>query len=441
MALTSSIGNDTLVGNDGADTLSGGDGSDTLVGGAGADSLSGGSNSDTLSGGFGNDIIDGGTGTDLVVYNLSTDAPDVVNLGDRAGDVVLLSALSTTRIRVTLDAAQVGDGDLTDAVLVKVEDGGKLPVGGNVGTFDDEGVAFVANTSGQGLAVVAAAGMRGLFKLVSLGTSGKDAGAGTMDFSGATYQDSQVYVNGGNGNDQIVGNSASDLLVGGNGDDTLSGGAGNDLLDGGRGSDVLVGGADTDTLRGGDGNDVLAGGAGNDGLTGGEGRDRFVFEALAITNGADVLTDFAAGASTDTEPADQLDLRAFLGGSPAVLTSVITSNPLLSGGLLGIGAIGLNIQNQVVRLIDIAGGQNLPNAAGLNAALGAGGEYSNVDMAANSRAIIITAVNENLGNKYLYYATPDDSRVITTTLVGVLQGSRLATSGQTTSPESERPAL
>jgi hypothetical protein len=44
-------------------------------------------------------------------------------------------------------------------------------------------------------------------------------------------------------------------------------------LDGGPGNDVLVGGNGFETLRGGPGNDILIGGAGNDVLDGGEGRD------------------------------------------------------------------------------------------------------------------------------------------------------------------------
>jgi hypothetical protein len=50
--------------------------------------------------------------------------------------------------------------------------------------------------------------------------------------------------------------------------------------------------------------DVMDGGAGNDVLTGGAGSDRFIFRP---GSGADIITDFAAGAGTD----DKLDLTAF----------------------------------------------------------------------------------------------------------------------------------
>lgn len=412
VSVVGSIGSDTLTGNDGNDTLEGGDGNDSMVGGDGNDMLRGGAGSDTLVGGLGNDFIVGGTGADVVLYNLSTDGSDTVDLGPGAGDVVLLTAQGTNRIRLTFDSSEVGNGNSlvtvpdtgggqVSPVLVQAEDGGELPVGGNVGSFDDEGVAFVANANGLGITVYDNGTLRGSFKLVSFGTSGNDSGPGTMDFSGATYLNSPLYVHGGNGDDLIVGNTGADLLIGGAGSDTISGGGGNDLLEGGTG------------------NDTISGGVGNDTISGGAGADRFVFEAVAADNGSDFILDFVAGAGTQVNPSDMLDLRAFLGGSPAGLTAVQLINPALTiqGGL----SIGLSIQNQVARLVDIVGGQNLTNAAGLNAALANGGEYANVDMSANSRAIIITATSNTPGNQYIYYATADANRTITTTLVGTLQ--------------------
>ena len=416
ISVVGSIGNDTLVGNDGADTLQGGDGSDSLVGGDGADLLVGGAGADTLQGGAGNDTVFGDTGTDVVVYNLSTDGSDTVDLGLGAGDIVLLTAQNTNRIRLTFDTSEVGNGDGTtlvgeatdSAVLAQAEDGGELPAGGNVGRFDDEGVTFASTVTGQGFTVYENNGTTlGSFKFVSLGTSGNDSGAGYMDFSGATYAGHSVYVNGGLGDDLLLGNSGADLLVGGSGNDSLTAGAGNDVL------------------QGGSGNDVLQGGAGNDSLTGGAGTDRFVFESVGANNGADFITDFVAGAGTPASGmtpavlADVLDFTAFLGASPTGLTAVQLANP----GLINIGGLnmGLNIQNQVARLVDIAGGQNLTTAAGLAQALAGGGEYSNVDMSANSRAVIITSQSSAPSAQFVFLATADASRNISVSLVGTLQ--------------------
>ncbi len=55
-------------------------------------------------------------------------------------------------------------------------------------------------------------------------------------------------VNGGLGNDRLVGDGLNNRLVGNAGRDHLSGKGGNDELNGGKGRDVLKGGADSDTF-------------------------------------------------------------------------------------------------------------------------------------------------------------------------------------------------
>ena len=68
---------------------------------------------------------------------------------------------------------------------------------------------------------------------------------------------SRVNVDGGAGNDTLIGSGVSDSLLGGAGNDSLLGGGGNDLLDGQAGLDTLTGGAGNDTLDGGVGVDLL----------------------------------------------------------------------------------------------------------------------------------------------------------------------------------------
>ena len=68
--------------------------------------------------------------------------------------------------------------------------------------------------------------------------------------------------------------------------------------------DMIVGGSGANALSGGAGNDWLFGLEGVDTLTGGSGDDKFVFTP---GNGADVITDFQAGASTE----DKLVLDGF----------------------------------------------------------------------------------------------------------------------------------
>lgn len=81
---------------------------------------------------------------------------------------------------------------------------------------------------------------------------------------------------GTEGNDTLVGTPLADVLVGLGGNDVLTAVAqyySGDTLEGGEGDDVLLGSYQSDTLDGGLGNDVLRGGPGPDLLIGGPGRD------------------------------------------------------------------------------------------------------------------------------------------------------------------------
>lgn len=101
---------------------------------------------------------------------------------------------------------------------------------------------------------------------------------------------------GTEGDDEIGGSDARDLLIGEGGNDRLNGGAGDDQLEGGEGRDRLRGEEGNDILNGGAGDDRLNGGADDDLLSGGEGRDTFNF---AGEFGNDVITDFEAGRGSE----------------------------------------------------------------------------------------------------------------------------------------------
>lgn len=77
-------------------------------------------------------------------------------------------------------------------------------------------------------------------------------------------------VNGGVGNDTIVGTDQADTINGGEDDDSISGGSGNDVIIGGKGADTI------------------SGDAGNDKLTGGKDADTFKFVS---GQGIDTITD------------------------------------------------------------------------------------------------------------------------------------------------------
>ena len=117
---------------------------------------------------------------------------------------------------------------------------------------------------------------------------------------------------GGDGNDNLIGDNGKDTLKGGNGGDTLWGGDNNDSLLGNNGNDVLSGSA---------GNDTLTGGPGADTLTGGEGKDVFDFNALNDSpNGSpDVILDFEGAGAGDLIDVRGIDANINIGGNQAFL--------------------------------------------------------------------------------------------------------------------------
>ena len=88
-------------------------------------------------------------------------------------------------------------------------------------------------------------------------------------------------IDGGGGNDLLIGGRGVDVLNGGAGADTLIAGDGRNTLSGGGGADFLLGGAGTDVLTGGGGHDVLVAGGGDNTLIGGAGPDEFVIQRTA----------------------------------------------------------------------------------------------------------------------------------------------------------------
>ncbi|MBX3209345.1 MAG: calcium-binding protein [Labilithrix sp.] len=95
-------------------------------------------------------------------------------------------------------------------------------------------------------------------------------------------------------NDDIM--SDVEVVTGGAGDDSLTAATGvGATLNGGPGNDTLVGDSGNDTLNGGPGNDTLRGKAGNDVMNGDDGDD--TFDEESAENGGDIMN---GGAGIDT---------------------------------------------------------------------------------------------------------------------------------------------
>jgi serralysin len=149
-------------------------------------------------------------------------------------------------------------------------------------------------------------------QLVAIADDIDDVLTGTVPTATATGNDT---LDGGNGNDAILGLAGDDILGGANGDDVLDGGGGNDMLTGGNGDDLLFGSVGDDTLTGGNGEDTLDGGAGDDEMVGGKGPDLFAFNAGFAGFGHDIIEDFSNGDHIQFDSALFEDAQAVLDAS------------------------------------------------------------------------------------------------------------------------------
>ena len=91
--------------------------------------------------------------------------------------------------------------------------------------------------------------------------------------------------------DKLYGDDGKDTIFGGGGSDQIYGGRGADKLYGGTGIDWIEGDAGNDVIRGGDGNDTVYAGAGSDTVFGDAGNDALYGEAFdsSAGDGNDVI--------------------------------------------------------------------------------------------------------------------------------------------------------
>jgi len=204
-------GNDTLTGGSNADTLNGDAGIDILLGQGGTDELFGGADGDFLTGGDANDVMNGEDGNDRMTWNPGDDN-DVME-GGPGSDVAEVNGgngAETFAIAPDVTGTRVAFSRVTPAIFTI-----------DIGTTE----SLVLNANG-GDDVITATG--NLAALISF----------TID--------------GGAGNDTIIGS---------NGADTIAGGDNNDFIDGNQGADVAFLGAGNDVFNWdpGDGSDTVEG--------------------------------------------------------------------------------------------------------------------------------------------------------------------------------------
>lgn len=234
----------TLVGTDEAEVLTGGPLGDLIDGNGGNDTIIGGGGQDTINGGDGNDVI---TTTASGSYRYNRDHSGASIDGGAGDDTIRSSDLN--------DTITGGDGDDL--------------INGGHGSNDLSG--------GAGDDII---------RFGYSGTSTVTGGNGDDYIDGSFLDDrySDVYnsygrdsnnIDGGEGNDTILGTRNADIISGQSGNDSVLAGGGDDIIFGGDGDDILTAGRGSDTIDGGAGDDFIFGALGSDTATGGEGADRF----------------------------------------------------------------------------------------------------------------------------------------------------------------------
>jgi Ca2+-binding RTX toxin-like protein len=321
-------GNDTILGSAGNDTLLGGDGNDFVDGNQGSDIAFLGAGNDTFQWdpGDGSDIVEGQDGTDTMLFNGANIAEkfDISANGRRIrmsrdiGNVTMdLDGIEHIQLNTLGGPDTVTVNDLSGTAVSQVS----VDLSAQAGSGTGDGAADTVVTNGTA--------NNDQISVATSGTSIVVKGlAAQVTVTGAESLNDSLVVNGGAGNDTI---DASKLhagqvnltLNGGDGDDKIIGSAGNDVVNGGRGSDVALLGAGNDVFvwNPGDGSDTVDGQAGLDTL---EFKNAGVAESINISaNGSHVsLTRDIGVVAMDLKSIETINVDALDG------TDTITVNDL-----------------------------------------------------------------------------------------------------------------
>ncbi|WP_249779419.1 beta strand repeat-containing protein [Bradyrhizobium sediminis] len=272
LTIDGGAGNDNIIGSAGDDVLSGGDGNDVVTGGTGADLVLLGAGDDRFvwNSGDGSDIVEGQAGVDTLVFNGSSASEniDISANGGRArlfrdvGNVTMdingiervqiaasdgpdnivvndLTGTGITQVAIDLAATGTSYGDgQSDQVIINGT------AGGDFITVDRSGGAIRVSGLAETVTIAHAEGV--LDRLTVSGGAGDDV----IDASSLPTNQIGLALNGGTGNDVILGSRGNDSVNGGIGNDVAALGDGNDLFTWkpGDGSDVVDGQRGVDTL-------------------------------------------------------------------------------------------------------------------------------------------------------------------------------------------------
>jgi Ca2+-binding RTX toxin-like protein len=360
-------GNDTLTGGSGNDLLFGQGGNDTLLGKGGFDSLFGGADNDTLTGGDADDQVFGESGDDRMIWNPGDDTDlneggndtdgndtDITEVNGGGGAEVFTVTANGTRVRFDrLDPA---------------------PFSIDVGTTEN----LVVNMNGGNDSFSATGNLAGLINLT---------------------------VDGGAGNDTILGSNGADFLFGGDGDDFIDGQQGNDTAFLGAGDDVFQ-------WDPGDGSDIVEGQDGFDTLLfNGSGLNE-IFEASA--NGGRVrFTRDVGNIVMDLNDVERIDVNA-LGGADTTTVNDLSGTDVTQVNVNLAGTIGGTAGDGAADVVIV----NATNGADIIDVVGAGSSVSVLGLAARTNVTNSEGANDSLVINGL---GGDDGITATTLPAGVIK--------------------
>lgn len=323
LTLDGGAGDDVILGSQGADVILGGDGNDFVFGDNGNDVAFLGAGDDVFQWdpGDGSDVIEGQDGTDTMLF-FGSNASETINIlanGGRTlftrdvGNVTMdLNDVEHIEFRALGGADNIVVGDLFGTDVSQIELDLRGPNGGGDGATDTVTVnatqgsdTFGVTGDAGGVSVFGLQAKVNIFfadgddRLVLNGLGGDDV----IDASSLEADGIKLSMNGGLGND---------LLIGGDGDDFINGGDGNDAA-------LMGGGDDTFVWNPGDDNDVLEG---QDGF------DQMLFNGANVgetinisANGGRVLfTRDIASVIMDTNDVEKITFNA-LGGADTIVVN------------------------------------------------------------------------------------------------------------------------
>lgn len=339
LTIDGGTGNDTITGGDGVDSLFGGDGNDVVNGGRGNDTVFLGAGDDTFiwNPGDGSDIVEGQAGNDTMVFNganvseifdlaangervrlarnigaIAMDLNDVERVDINAlngADTITVNDLTGTDVtQVNLSLSVVGGDALTDVVIVN-------------GTSRNDIIDLFG--SGTSVSVVGLPAQVNITNLEAANDSlAVNALSGDDGLTASTLPAGilkLLTLDGGNGNNRILGSAGADMLLASDGNDFFDGQQGNDVARMGAGDDIFQWDA-------GDGSDAIEGEAGTDTLFffGSDVGENF---DLSANGGRVRFTRNVGNVTMDMDDVEKMQLRT-LGGADNVVISDLAGTDL-----------------------------------------------------------------------------------------------------------------